>query len=237
MTWTLLDSGQGTFDQSATSTSVSFGVSLQEDDICIVQAGRDAADVEITTSGYTPIIEGSINQQHWDVVYKVMGATPDSDFTLNQPSGSQHSAFIYQVWRGVDTSDVLDSTGVTATNLGRNPEIPGFAVSASALIFHCGHLDDDNESTSTTVLEAGTETANMTNFQCQAADDNVGQSCSIMMASRVSTASETLSTGGFDCTNSDASVGLGFSLNMGAVASQLGHGLIFSHARNYALIG
>lgn len=106
---------------------------LQENDLVIVgiasnlNSDRSSGDANILVpSGYTGILShdyrDDLNDINFRTSLKFMGSTPDTSVTLpgSGGSGSNGTAFVIYVFRGVDTSTPLDVAAVQAggTNTG-----------------------------------------------------------------------------------------------------------------------
>lgn len=108
--------------------TITFGVSLLQDDIVVVFGGiNNQTDVAgISTSGYTQLAQfnsttGAASRNMW-IGYKRMGSTPDTSATCL--GGASESVYEAMYFRGVDTSTAIDQTTTTTFAQTTNPDCP-----------------------------------------------------------------------------------------------------------------
>jgi len=114
---------------------------LQQGDIVFVVMGDDNNNGGSAPSGWTTYIaENFTNSVYNSVWYKVMGATPDSTVTVPAVS-----AWVATAFRGVDTSNIFNTTFQTQTTF-TNTTTPNFApittTTDGCMIFLYGGIDD-----------------------------------------------------------------------------------------------
>jgi len=154
MSWTLVGSTSGVVPKTGDTTqNFALPGTPLEDDIVIIALSCDSSlETYGVTSGqsYTDIFRATTNVPGYNLAYKVMGVTPDS--TVNMQRAVDVTAYAIQVWRGVDTSNVLDvTTPAVATGTSDSPDSPSITtVTDGALIFSFAFLDDDDATVSVT---------------------------------------------------------------------------------------
>lgn len=120
--------GTATYTFSLTSLTGGIASAPQEGDVVIIVSGAGStSDVSMSmiTAGYTELFEAYESDTvdtNLAVYYKVMGATPDTDVTINESGNAAFaSAAIAHVWRNIDTSNPIDAyttqfTGVNSAH-------------------------------------------------------------------------------------------------------------------------
>jgi hypothetical protein len=104
----------------ANSGSLSFtGLGLKENDLLILgYVSTHTADLDTTVAGYTKVIDlHSVDSAHINlqVFWKRVGEIPDTGLSL--PTSGAMVRCNVSVWRGVDTTTVLDVPASTATGV------------------------------------------------------------------------------------------------------------------------
>lgn len=68
------------------------------------------------TNAFSQLFVTDTQSTKFGVAYKIMGSTPDTNFTRSQTGNTQHAgAIAVHVWRNVDTTTPLDVTSTTST--------------------------------------------------------------------------------------------------------------------------
>lgn len=120
------------------TSSFSLPGGLQENDVVVYFATADSGTPS-TPSTYTQIISDNSSVDS-KVAYKVMGATPDTTITgLDSGADVAHSVVVF---RGIDTSDVLETSATaSSTNVPNPPNIT--TLEDGCLILALASIDDD----------------------------------------------------------------------------------------------
>jgi hypothetical protein len=150
MAWSKIDEGSGFIPIGSSSTTVTFNVALSQNDIVIAVFGDDdgLGVADFLSSGWSTLNSNAGVDPGRLVMYKRMGATPDTSFSFDQ-DGQVRTAYVWQVWRGADTATAIDATATTATGASGLPDAPSYTpVTNGALVFAVGILDDDDASAS-----------------------------------------------------------------------------------------
>ena len=145
--------------------------------LCYGIGSNSARTPSVVTSGYTPLgqvnaVFASVTQSRFNVFYKRMGSTPDTEVVVSGTgSTNDGGAVSIHVLRGVDASTPLDVTSTSAIGSGTaraNP--PAITPSTSgALVLASGFSGNANA--------GGTYTSSdLSNFVTANADDNVNGS-------------------------------------------------------------
>lgn len=198
--FTLVASSTFTVGAGAGTETKSLPGTPLENDVVWIMVG---CDTDIGTlgpdasEGYTSVYNQPSVVAMW-VGYKVMGATPDTDVDINQ-SSVVDTAGIIQVWRGADTSDVVDNGHSAESNfldvtMPDPPEHTTTATNVLRMIF--GMLDDD------IVASSVTAPSGYSNLSAEEAG-TAGTGCTVMMASKVSATPGAEDPAAFGGTGSD----------------------------------
>lgn len=122
------------------------GWGLLENDIVIVfvsECNAGTSSVAMVSAGWTQIGSDLYGDDTYDntsaAYYKIMGATPDTSFTVDGRDGSSEpSAVIAYAFRGVDTVSPLDVTPTTlAAANGGNPTPPAITTVTDGCVILC----------------------------------------------------------------------------------------------------
>jgi hypothetical protein len=210
MAWSLVGATSAEITAGAGSQSITLPGTPAENDLVLVQVGGDVdCSGSVTTSGYTAI-QNSVNANPGrHVAYKVLGATPDSTVAVSRDAAIKKVAIV-QVWRGVDTADVVDAaySEATAGNSATH-DPPSITAAANALVFALVFLDDDDTTVSTWP-------SGYTNQIEDNAQGGANASCTIAMSSKESTGG-TEDPSAYVMGTSDAGAAATFSFNLAAV--------------------
>ncbi|MBI4089048.1 hypothetical protein HY415_03040 [Candidatus Kaiserbacteria bacterium] len=131
------------------------GASLLKDDVVVLFGGHSAT----AGSAVGPVLNGVADSSYTAIAsqtgatspncgawYKVMGASPDSQVVGTSTSVSTTAAaYEVLIFRGVDTSSVLDQTSVTASNTSGQPDggaIVTQTANAWAVVMACSAVND-----------------------------------------------------------------------------------------------
>lgn len=214
MAWTLVGELAFTVSEGAGTEDKTLPGSPVEGDVVIVMlAGDNAIGTDsgsgIVTSGYDRFLLSSDNSPGRQAGLKVLGSTPDTVVTLDQPTaGLKPYAGLLQVWRGVDTGTPIDDTPTSATGGTGAPDAPSFAtVTDGALRVLLGFLDDDDS--------AGASSAPSGYTDFLASDTGGSTGATVMIASKVATTAGAEDPGAFTST-SDAWAAVHFALRPAA---------------------
>lgn len=146
---------------NGTNVTLSFSAaSLLEDDVVVLFGGHSAT----VGSAVGPVLNGVADTSYTAIAsqtggtspncgawYKVMGTTPDTQVVGTSTSvGTTAAAYEVLIFRGVDTSSVLDQTSVTASNTSGQPDgatIVTQTNNAWAIVMGCSAVTDTSRGT------------------------------------------------------------------------------------------
>ena len=132
---------------SATYNVSLSGLGIAEGDLVVVVTGfGGTADGNpgVTTTGYTEVFDLYANDTrdtNLSVNYKIMGATPDTQVTVNGSGNTANgAATVVHVWRGVDATTPMDVAATSATGIDVNtPDSPAITpITAGAYVLTVG---------------------------------------------------------------------------------------------------
>ena len=183
-----------------THTQSFAALSLLENDVLVISQSADSSLTSLgleRDQGYT-IHYATGTSPGRLLATKRMGATPDANATF-APGAADHT-YAIQVWRGVDTSTLLDvALPAEATGDSANPNSPSATTATNgALVISVAHLDDDDALVSVTP-------SGYTNM----ISDNTGQASStvgatVAMASKIIASAGAENPGEWTMDSSDA---------------------------------
>ncbi len=132
----------------AGTDTVSLPGSLAENDIVVVALSSDLSldSSTIVSTGWTVLWQSAdISPENW-IVYKIMGATPDTGIEITR--GTSEGVVVCMAFRGVDTVTPVDN-GISSAADGTGPTYPNppshTTITAGAMRIVTGHLDDDSD--------------------------------------------------------------------------------------------
>ncbi len=154
--WQMIGSVTGSVAGGTGSQSVTLPAGLQQGDIIIVALACDSSlssDGISNGQGYTDIVHDSSSSPGANIAWKVMGASPDSQVSIERVREfftSYDTAYVIQAWRGVNVNDVLDVAATSVTGSSGDPDSPSITpVTPGALVFTIGLGDDDGGTVNT----------------------------------------------------------------------------------------
>lgn len=231
MAWSKIDEGASYIPSGASSTTVTFNVALAQNDIVIAVFGDDdgLGVADFLSSGWSTLHSNAGVDPGRLVMYKRMGATPDTSFSFDQ-DGQVRTAYLWQVWRGADTTTAIDATATTATGASGLPDAPSYTpVTNGALVFAVGIQDDDDASSG---LTAPTGYTNLLASDTGQASTTVGATVMIASKELATAAAENPAafTGG---SGNDAWAAITFALRPAASGAQSITGALFTNSQTF----
>ena len=231
MAWSKIDEGSGFIPVGSSSTTVTFNVALAQNDIVIAVFGDDdgLGVADFLSSGWSTLHSNAGVDPGRLVMYKRMGATPDTSFSFDQ-DGQVRTAYVWQVWRGADTTTAIDATATTATGASGLPDAPSYTpVTNGALVFAVGIQDDDDASAG---LAAPTGYTNLLSSDTGQGSTTVGATVMIASKELATAAAENPAafTGG---SGNDAWAAITFALRPAASGAQSITGALFTNSQTF----
>ena len=112
--------GAGTTTVSLTNLTGGSDAAPQAGDVVVVGYSIGSnVDIDVSVTGYVEVadlLSTDTFRENLGIYYKVMGGTPDTSLTLGATTNANFGGVCaIQVWRGVDTTNVLDVAAQTAT--------------------------------------------------------------------------------------------------------------------------
>jgi hypothetical protein len=112
-----------------------------QNDVVLVMGGTAASggDAGVSTSGYTEIIDTRNSSCELSVNWKRMSGSPDSSVVCTGSGvGTDATAYVVMVFRGVDTSTAIDATSTEDTGNNDKPNSPSITtVTNGAAVVSC----------------------------------------------------------------------------------------------------
>ncbi|MDJ0896917.1 MAG: hypothetical protein QNJ92_17365 [Alphaproteobacteria bacterium] len=182
----------------------------------ILDSGTSNSGGVVSTEGYTILADDiTSTEPGYQLSYKVMGATPDTDVDINQQNvpAAAVQAGILQVWRGGDASTPIDNSISEDTGAAGDPDPPSHTtLTDGALRIVVGVLDDDNAETGLTAPSGYTD------LSAKEAGASAGSSNTVMMASKEAATAGAENPAAFSTPGSDAWWAGHFALRPGEVS-------------------
>lgn len=145
MAITFVSEASGTEAGAQGDVSVNLPTGLQEDDIVLAVMGCDASiDGDGLQTGWTTIEMSTSASPGRQIMYKRMGATPDTTATLTTHS-TRYICYMFQAFRGVDATTAEDTTFQTNATL----DPPSITTVTDGALVIAAMAQDDDETTVT----------------------------------------------------------------------------------------
>jgi hypothetical protein len=112
-----------------------------QNDIVLVMGGTagSGGDAGVSTSGYTELIDNRNSTVEFSVNWKRMSSSPDSSVVCTGSGvGTDATAYVVMVFRGVDTSTAIDATSTEDEGNSDKPNSPSITtVTNGAAVISC----------------------------------------------------------------------------------------------------
>ena len=125
------------------NSSIVLPDSSTNDVVIAISHSTSVSGLNIPT-GYTTISNGTVGTLHYQISYKVMGATPDTTVE-GFSTGNANIKHMAMVYRGIDATTTFDATPVITSSTQNGIPAPGnITITNPSVIVLIGILDDDN---------------------------------------------------------------------------------------------
>jgi hypothetical protein len=137
--------GTTTYNIDHSSGTLSLPSGLQENDVVIVCGTRDRGTSHSVPSGWTNLVDSSDNTPDLWIDYKMMGATPDSNYVFNDHLIDYACGVVIAAFRGVNTTTpfIISDSASGTVGLPNCPSMTPTFGQVDGMFFLSGHLDDD----------------------------------------------------------------------------------------------